>query len=55
MFLLLGLGYGGLMGLGRMIQGAHFFSDVVWAGGFVYLTALSFYYGLGLHKEPIES
>ena len=43
-FLLLGLGYGLLTGLGRMIQGSHFPSDVLWAFGFVYLTALGFNY-----------
>ncbi|MCK5241399.1 phosphatase PAP2 family protein [bacterium] len=35
----LGLTYGTLMGLGRMTQGAHFASDVLWSGGLVYLTA----------------
>lgn len=37
-FLAAGISYGALMGLTRMIQGAHFLSDVVWAFGFVYLT-----------------
>ena len=36
-FLTLGIGYGAFMGLGRMIQGGHFASDVIWSGGFVYL------------------
>ena len=36
-FLFLGLGYGTLMGVGRMIQGGHFASDVIWSAGFVYL------------------
>jgi lipid A 4'-phosphatase len=45
-FLALGLSYGVLMGLARMIQGAHFPSDVVWAAGFVYITGLVFYYVL---------
>jgi len=49
-FLSLGLSYGGLIGLARMIQGAHFLSDVVWAGGMVYLTGLAFYYALRLDK-----
>ncbi|MEW6516190.1 MAG: phosphatase PAP2 family protein [candidate division FCPU426 bacterium] len=35
----LGLGYGSLMGLARMAQGAHFASDVLWSGGVTYLTA----------------
>jgi lipid A 4'-phosphatase len=34
-----GLTYGTLMGIGRMTQGAHFASDVLWSGGLVYLTA----------------
>ena len=39
-----GLGYGTLMGLGRMIQGAHFASDILWSVGFTYLTGLVLYY-----------
>jgi membrane-associated PAP2 superfamily phosphatase len=50
-FLSLGLSYGFLVGLARMIQGAHFASDVVWAGGFVYLTSLIFYYALRLDRH----
>jgi membrane-associated PAP2 superfamily phosphatase len=41
-FLALGLLYGSLMGVARMVQGAHFLSDVVWAAGIVYFTALVF-------------
>lgn len=37
-FLSAGLGYGLLVGFGRMMQGAHFLSDILWAGGLVYLT-----------------
>ncbi|WP_321495089.1 hypothetical protein [uncultured Desulfobacter sp.] len=29
------------MGLGRIVQGAHFASDVLWSAGFVYYTGLS--------------
>jgi lipid A 4'-phosphatase len=36
-----GIGYGLLIGLVRVIQGGHFASDVIWAGGFVYLTAVA--------------
>ena len=39
-----GLAYGLLMGLSRMIQGGHFPSDVLWSGGFIYLTGLALYY-----------
>lgn len=49
-FLVTGLAYGSMMGLGRMIQGQHFASDVVWAGGFVYLSAAACYYLLGLYR-----
>lgn len=32
-----GLAYGTLVGVGRILQGGHFLSDVLWAGGLVYL------------------
>jgi membrane-associated PAP2 superfamily phosphatase len=44
LFLFLGLSFGSLMGLARMIQGGHFASDVLWSGGFTYLTGLTLYY-----------
>ena len=54
-----GAGYGVLMGVARMAQGGHFPSDVLWAGGVVYLVGLSLYYLLRLDcredtgaKEP---
>jgi len=50
-FLVLGLSYGSLVGLARIIQGAHFLSDVVWAGGLVYLSGLVFYYVLRPDRE----
>lgn len=36
--LAIGLGWGGVVGLGRILQGGHFVSDTLWAGGIVYLT-----------------
>jgi lipid A 4'-phosphatase len=39
-FLLFGLVWGSVLGLGRIAQGDHFFSDVVWAGGLVYFSSL---------------
>jgi lipid A 4'-phosphatase len=39
-FLLLGLLGGSVIGLARIIVGGHFPSDVLWAGGLVYFTAL---------------
>jgi membrane-associated PAP2 superfamily phosphatase len=35
-----GIVQGSLMGAGRMLQGAHWLSDVIWSAGFIYLTAL---------------
>lgn len=37
-WLILGTGFGMTVGLARMLQGGHFLSDVLWAGGIVYLT-----------------
>ncbi len=52
-FLIAGLLYGSLMGLARMIQGGHFPSDVLWAGGLVYLTGVVLYYALGLDRGAV--
>ncbi|MBI9074186.1 MAG: phosphatase PAP2 family protein [Desulfatibacillum sp.] len=35
-----GLGFGGVLGAARMVEGAHFFSDVVWSGGVMILSAV---------------
>jgi membrane-associated PAP2 superfamily phosphatase len=51
-FLALGIGYGAFIGLVRMIQGAHFLSDILWSLGFVYLSALALYYALRLNHPP---
>ena len=40
-FLLLGLISGGIIGMARVVAGGHFPSDIVWAGGVVYFTALA--------------
>lgn len=37
-FLGVGLGFGVLVGITRILQGGHFLTDVIWAGGLVYLT-----------------
>lgn len=50
-FLAAGLAYGGLMGAGRMVQGAHFLSDVLWAWGMVHLTGLALWYLLRLNRD----
>jgi lipid A 4'-phosphatase len=46
-----GLAYGALVGYARMAQGAHFLSDVLWALGIVYLTAVAFFYLFRLHRD----
>jgi lipid A 4'-phosphatase len=48
-----GIGYGVFMGIARMLQGGHFASDVVWAGGCVYLVGVMLYYLLGLDRETL--
>ena len=47
-----GIGYGLVMGVARMAQGGHFPSDVLWAGGIVYLTGLFLSLWLRLDAEP---
>ena len=50
-WLAIGLSYGALLGLERMVLGGHFASDVVWSAGFVYLIGLALYYLLKLDRE----
>lgn len=45
------LAAGGLMGIARMTQGAHFFSDAVWAAVVCWYTPLVLGHGLGLYRE----
>ena len=42
------------MGLARMAQGAHFFSDVVWAAVVCWFTPMGLYYGLGLDRALVR-
>jgi membrane-associated PAP2 superfamily phosphatase len=41
-----GLVYGSLVGVARMVQGAHFATDVLWALGLIWMTAASLHYFL---------
>lgn len=43
-----GIIYGTLMGYARVAQGAHFVSDVLWALGMVYMSAVALFYLLRL-------
>jgi membrane-associated PAP2 superfamily phosphatase len=47
-----GLSYGLLMGVARMAQGGHFPSDVLWAGGMVYLVGLTLSRLMQLDADP---
>lgn len=49
-FLIFGLCLGFFMGVGRMCQGGHYFSDVIWSGAITYFVAMCLYYGLRLHR-----
>lgn len=43
--------YGAALGAARMIQGGHFASDAIWAGGLVYIADAFFYYLLKLDEN----
>jgi len=46
-----GMLYGIFMGIARIVQGGHFVSDILWAWGFVHLTAVTLYYLMGLDHD----
>ena len=52
-FLAGGIVYGIIIGIARMMVGAHFASDVLWAGGIVWLIALIGFYLFKVDK-PVE-
>jgi lipid A 4'-phosphatase len=45
------LGYGLLLGCGRIVQGGHFFSDVLWAGMIVVLITYGLWRSLGAYQK----
>ena len=47
-FVIVALVHGGCMGFGRVVQGGHWFSDVIWAAGMDYLAAWFLYRALRL-------
>jgi len=53
LFLAVGVGYGFVIGTARMMAGGHFLSDVIWAGGMVWIAALAGYY-LFRYDTPVE-
>jgi lipid A 4'-phosphatase len=50
-FLCLGIVFGFFMGTGRIIQGGHFLTDVIWSGLFTYLTGLTLAYIFRFNKH----
>ncbi|MDP4584428.1 MAG: phosphatase PAP2 family protein [Verrucomicrobiales bacterium] len=50
-FLLGGMTLGSLMGVARMVQGGHFFTDAVWAGLICYFVPMGLYYAMGLDRS----
>ena len=53
-FLVFGLVFGSLVGIARILQGGHFVSDVVWAGGLMYLVGGGLALVLGFGRESGE-
>ncbi|MDD1015303.1 phosphatase PAP2 family protein [Pseudomonas rubra] len=51
--LLIAFGLGTLFSIGRMLQGAHFFSHNVWTAVFCWLISLGCYYWV-LYRRPVE-
>lgn len=49
-FLAFGGCLGFFMGIARMCQGGHFFSDVIWSGFIMYFVAALLFYDLKLHR-----
>lgn len=47
----LGMLHGLLMGVGRMAQGGHWFTDVLWSAGFVYLSGWALHYFMFSYQE----
>ncbi|MBN2461775.1 MAG: phosphatase PAP2 family protein [Candidatus Cloacimonetes bacterium] len=45
---------GSLIGLARIIQGGHYASDVIWAGGLIYLVAVMLFDLLGLRTQLLH-
>ncbi|MCB1206412.1 MAG: phosphatase PAP2 family protein [Verrucomicrobiae bacterium] len=48
------ISFGGLLALARMTQGAHFFSDGLWAGLVCWYTPMALYYALGLDRRLLR-
>ena len=49
------ISFGLAVGITRIVQGRHFPSDILWSAGIVYLSAVTIYYAVGLHRETAWS
>ncbi|WP_020674709.1 phosphatase PAP2 family protein [Geopsychrobacter electrodiphilus] len=49
--LAIGVAYGALMSVGRIAQGGHYLTDVLWSGYLVHLSGMLFYYLLDPERE----
>jgi len=54
-FLIFGLSFGLLVGIARILQGAHFVSDVAWAGGLIYLIGGGLALVMGFGRDAGEN
>ncbi len=54
-FLVTGLLFGTLVGIARILQGGHFVSDILWAGGLLYLVGslLGLALGIGMQEKGV--
>lgn len=50
-FVAMGLAAGGLIGLGRIVQGRHFLSDVIWSAAIVYASGVLLAVLFGFHRR----
>ncbi|MCI5137214.1 MAG: phosphatase PAP2 family protein [Candidatus Electrothrix sp. AR1] len=54
-FLMSGLLFGTLVGIARILQGGHFVSDILWAGGLLYILGSLLGLMLGVYKSgPVD-
>lgn len=55
-FLVLGLTFGTLVGVARILQGGHFLSDIIWSGGLLYIlgNVLATFMGFGTREQKSD-
>ncbi|MCI5160034.1 MAG: phosphatase PAP2 family protein, partial [Candidatus Electrothrix sp. AUS1_2] len=53
-FLIAGLLFGTLVGIARILQGGHFVSDILWAGGLLYILGSLLGLALGVGRRQAD-